>query len=230
MENDIRLTEIDKKEVLRYLGYKNQSMTSYIEKLIDECIKETLNLVKPRYVIQYGNLEFLDNNIRVKDTNLILEGNDIKKLLKNSKKAAFMAVTIGYEIENKIKLYEKTELTRALILDSCATTAVEKICDILEERIKNEALKENLDITFRYSPGYGDLTLDVQGMFLAVLNAQKRIGLTVSEKNILIPRKSVTAIIGFTNKKQLISDNKCKNCKNYKTCTFRKEGENKCSL
>lgn len=72
----------------------------------------------------------------------------------------------------------------------------------------------NKDITFRYSPGYGDLPLDVQSSFLRALDAQKKIGLTVSENNLLFPRKSVTAIIGIINSG---SKKKIKSCKNVLT-------------
>ena len=40
-----------------------------------------------------------------------------------------MAATIGNDIERKTRLYEKTNLTKALIFDACATTAIESVCD-----------------------------------------------------------------------------------------------------
>jgi len=58
-------------------------------------------------------------------------------------------------------------------------------------------------------------------------------GLTVSDGHILIPSKSVTAIIGFedksikkpTGKVQKRADNeKCKTCLRYKNCIYLQEG------
>ena len=57
------------------------------------------------------------------------------------------------------------------------------------------------------------------------LDAQKRIGLTVSENNLLFPRKSVTAIIGIVNSKIEKKRKSCNECSNYKNCNFRREGE-----
>ena len=136
-----------------------------------------------------------------------------------------MAVTLGNDIEKKTRLYERINLTRALIIDACATTAVEEVCDIIEEKIRQEAQSKGMNITFRYSPGYGDLSLDIQNDFLRVLEAQKKIGLTVSENNILFPRKSVTAVIGIVSKETKINKKTCENCSNYKNCSFRREGE-----
>ena len=83
-----------------------------------------------------------------------------------------------------------------------------------------------MNITFRYSPGYGDLPLDIQKNFLNVLDAQKKIGLTTSENFLLFPRKSVTAIIGIINKNIKIKERNCQECNNYKNCSFRRKGEN----
>ena len=83
-----------------------------------------------------------------------------------------------------------------------------------------------MGITFRYSPGYGDLPLDIQRSFLSVLDTQKKIGLTASENNLLFPRKSVTAIIGIIDKNIKIKKRSCIECSNYENCSFRRKGEN----
>lgn len=217
---------INKNEVLRYLGYKGQIIDEKIMSTIDECINEVKKIITPRVMYEYKDIKIINEGVKILGTNLLLTGNDIRNHLSNSKKCVLMAVTIGNDIERKTRLYEKTNLTKALILDSCATTAVEEVCDIVEEEVRKKAENNSMDITFRYSPGYGDLPLDVQSSFLRTLDAQKKIGLTVSENNILFPRKSVTAIIGIVEKG--INNKKkksCKECSNYENCSFRREGE-----
>lgn len=218
--------DINKEEVLRYLGYKGQDIDRNINAEIDECRKEIKNIIMPRVVYSYKEIRQSNEGVEVINTNLILEGKDIHEHLKNSKQCALMAVTLGNEIERKTRLYEKTNLTKAIILDACATTAVEEICDIVESDIRKKVIQEGMDITFRYSPGYGDLPLDVQNSFLRALDAQKKIGLTVSENNLLFPRKSVTAIIGIIDNGIEKKRKSCKECNNYEKCSFRREGEN----
>lgn len=121
------------------------------------------------------------------------------------------------------------KLTKALILDACATTAVEEVCDAVENVVKENAAANGCSITFRYSPGYGDLPLEVQNSFLRALDAQKKIGLTVSENNLLFPRKSVTAIIGIFEGEIEKKKRTCKECNNYGNCNFRREDES-CGL
>ncbi len=223
---DVFELEINKEEVLRYLGYKGQDMNENMTAMIENCRVEIKTIIIPRVVYIYKDIKLSDDGVEVITTNLILKGKDIKEHLKNSKECVLMAVTLGNEIERKTRLYEKSDLTKALILDACATTAVEEVCDIVENRIKEKANLSGMDITFRYSPGYGDLPLDVQNNFLRALDAQKKIGLTVSENSLLFPRKSVTAIIGIVNSGIKNKIKSCEECSNYENCSFRREGEN----
>lgn len=216
---------ISKDEVLRYLGHKGQIIDEKIMTIIDECIREVKEIITPRVIYEYKDIKIINEGVEILGTNLLLTGKDIRKLLSNSKKCVLMAVTIGNDIERKTRLYEKTNLTKALILDSCATTAVEEVCDKLEEAVRKKAENDSMDITFRYSPGYGDLPLDVQSSFLRALDAQKKIGLTVSENDLLFPRKSVTAIIGIVEQGINKKKKSCKECSNYENCSFRREGE-----
>ena len=215
---------IPKKEVLRYLGHKNQEINGNIDRLIDETIEEAKELIAPKKVVARYRITIKDTGVYLDNTNLVLTGEDIKNHLKYSKDIYIMAVTLGSVIEKKIAYYEKIDLTKAIILDSCATTAVEEFCNYIEEDIKKIAENENMGITFRYSPGYGDLPIDIQKVFLDTLNATKVIGLTVSRHNLLMPRKSVTAIIGLIPKDKELNKRTCEVCSNYENCKFRKEG------
>lgn len=215
---------IPKDEVLRYLGYKKQEIEESLDKLINETIEESKELLLPKFVYGSYKNKLQENGVLLEGTNLVFQGEDIKEHLKYSNEVAVMAVTIGSKIETRIKFYEKSNLTKALILDSCATTAVEEVCDQIEEYIKMEANKKDLSITFRYSPGYGDLPLTIQGEVISVLKADKTIGLTASAHHLLFPRKSVTAIIGLIPMGREIKEKGCETCKNYETCGFRREG------
>lgn len=201
-----------------------QEIDSELDSLIDTTIEESKSLIAPKYVLGEYKTVIGENKVELEGTNLILLGNDIREHLLNAQSTVIMAVTLGSIIEKKIALYEKTNLTKALILDSCATTAVEEVCDIIEEYVKKEARNKGLGITFRYSPGYGDLPLSVQKDFIKTLSADKRIGLTTSNHYLLFPRKSVTAIIGLIPEEMESKKRTCEVCKNYENCSFRREG------
>lgn len=222
---------IDKKEVLRYLGYRGQYIDKNMNKLIDECIEETEEVVQENFLYNVFPIIKKEEGIEIKGTNIVLKGKDIENHLCNAKSCAVMAATIGGIVEKNIRYYGRVNLTKAAILDACATAAVEVLCDKVEGNIKSFAYKQGLFITHRYSPGYGDFNIEVQRDILRVLVSYK-IGLTCTDNFILMPRKSVTALIGIGDKefnKKEIEDKEfnkkghCKNCSNYKSCIYRKD-------
>ena len=217
--------KIDKNEVLRYLGHKNQDIDKELNELIDLCIKEIKETARPLYTYKVFDLEKTKEGISVVGTNLVLKGKDIFKHLKDAKECAIMAATLGITVDNKIRIMEKTNMTKSVILDSCATEFIEKVCDKAEGEIIELAKSKNYKTNFRYGPGYGDLPIDIQGEIIRILNANKAIGLTTTDTSILIPRKSVTAIIGFLDKDAEVSkERNCATCNLRKTCNFRREG------
>lgn len=222
MLNDIK---IETKEVLRYLGYNNQELDEITKNNIKESkilVKQNTNL---RYIIKRYKIESVAEGIILKETNFILKGNDIRKHLDLCDECILLAVTLGQDFEKLVRLYEKKQLSKSIVIDSCGTTAIEEACDLLEKSIEEDMKKENKYITTRYSPGYGDLPIEIQNEFVNLLNCQREIGLTCSENNILIPRKSVTAIIGVAKKNINKSLKKCGSCLKNKDCLYKRKGD-----
>lgn len=222
----MNILQIDKKEVLRYLGHKNQDIDEELDNLIELSIKEIREMSKPLYTYKVFDVETTDDEeISVLETNLVLKGKDIYKHLKDAKRCAIMAATLGVVIDNKIRITSKIDMTKSFILDACATEMIEKVCDKAEGEIIEQAKSEGFKTNFRYSPGYGDLPIDIQGEVISILNANKTIGLTTTPTSILIPRKSVTAIVGFLEPDAKVGKKKnCGTCNLRKTCNFRREG------
>lgn len=218
----------NKDEVLRYLGYKNQVLDKVTNALIDELMDEMRSLIKARYVYKFFNIRKEKDRICILNSNFSIAGEDIRKHLDKSEVCILMAATLGNSVDEKIRYYEKISMTKALILDACATTAIEELCDRICEELEEVVQNENNTLTSRYSPGYGDLPIDIQKKFLAMLSAEKSIGLTASSNSILIPRKSVTAIVGVVKRENnSIKKISCLQCNKYSNCMFRK-GDDRC--
>ncbi|MGL5574072.1 MAG: vitamin B12 dependent-methionine synthase activation domain-containing protein, partial [Sarcina sp.] len=205
---------IDRDEVLRYLGYKGQEVDEALSNLLDESIKEVKEKVIPKILFETYEIERKNDVINIIGTKLKLIGKDIASCLENCDKVVLMAVTLGNEIEKMIRLTQRRDMTKTVILDSIATTYVEAVCDKIEDEIYEDCKKDGKSLSFRYSPGYGDLPLRVQGEFLDTLNARRLIGLNLTDTNLLIPRKSVTAILGIKNEESKRFKRTCENCLN----------------
>ena len=216
------MVEIKKDEVLRYLGYNNQDLDEKISTQIDMGIEEIKVITKERFTYDIFEIQMNDDIIKLSNSDLIFSGKDIKNHLKECSKCAVMAVTLGVEVDRKIMTYSKMDLMKSLILDACGTTAIETVCDKVESEIREIAKGEGFNITSRYSPGYGDFSLNIQLEILRNLDAYRKIGLSTTNNFILLPRKSVTAIIGLHNEEEIQEKKKCTVCKNI-NCNFRKE-------
>jgi hypothetical protein len=215
--------KIETIEVLRYLGYKNQKVDKNIINLIEECSQEVIGISKKNVVYEIFNIQRKNEEVFLLGSTLVLKDTDITNHLIGSKKCLIMAATLGIKVDSKIAYYSKFNITKGLIMDACATAAIESLCDEFQVQIKESALVDNLNITNRYSPGYGNFSIENQRNILNILNAYKKIGLSVTESSIMLPRKSVTALIGLG---EIVNPNhayKCNNCKN-EDCNFRKDG------
>ncbi|MGL6106338.1 vitamin B12 dependent-methionine synthase activation domain-containing protein [Romboutsia sp.] len=226
----INRVDINRDEVLRYLEYKGQEISGNLEKVIDECIKTTIEKINPRYILRvYPILKKCEANeykIILQGTNLVIKSKDIYNLLYECNECIVMAATLGIDIEKEIRKNSYCELTKSIIIDACATTAIEAICDLIQHKAKEVLNNKNNYMTNRYSPGYGDLPLHINSNIINILNASKEIGLTITGKDIMIPRKSVTAIIGISKNKLKNNSVKCLGCSKYETCKYKKGDEN----
>jgi hypothetical protein len=217
--------EIDRKEVLRYLGHRNQEVGERLEGLVVECIAELKGIAAFKYICRNFCITSRAGSVSLENGLFELPGKAILKHLSASGSCILMAATLGSEVDRKIRYYEKIDLTKALILDACATAYIEAVCDRICDDIKKEDLSDGEHLTFRFSPGYGDLPIEIQKRFLEVLDAGKRIGLTASSTNILLPRKSVTAVMGIAVENCGSSKSGCAVCSKSKECTYNRMGD-----
>ena len=218
--------EIDKKEVLRYLGHKGQEYNKKIDELIDKSIEEIKKISKPKYTYNIFNIDYAEEELILKECNLYLTGNSIKGHLAGCEKAVVIGATLGINVDNEIRKAEASTMLKAYILDACGTEMIEKICDEVEKEIQLSAKKDRFSATPRFSPGYGDLPIETQIPIGRILDTSRKIGLTITNNSLMIPRKSVTAIIGLGKNINTTKEKNCENCLMNKNCNFRKEGKN----
>ena len=128
------------------------------------------------------------------------------------------------EAEVLIRRAGLTSPTRALILDACASAACEAACDAVQELVEQQLQAEGIHFTDRFSPGYGDLPLEVQRPLLAFLDGQRMCGITLTDTFLMTPRKSVTALFGLSARPWGKRARGCAFCSMNQNCSFRKAG------
>lgn len=218
----IEFDKVNTDEALRYMGYKNNIDIDNIIPIIKKCEENLINAAKGRYCYKIFDICRENDKLWLSGTSLILEGKDIFKHLEGCNKAVLMACTITEKVDRLINMLNISDMSSALITDALASALIEQLCNKVEEIIKNELDIKNM--TWRFSPGYGDLPIEIQREFIKTINADKQIGLTVTPSNILIPRKSVTAIIGISDSPVPKGKRGCAICNMAKNCQYRKRG------
>lgn len=229
VEVTMYLLSINKEEVYRYLGMNPQMVDEQTEQDILEVTAILKEKAVPRFCYQIFYLE-KESDLVVKGTNLHFSSKDINKLLEESQQCILMAVTLGQEVDQLLRKYQLMNLSKAVIMDVCASSMIEDFCNQVETEIGKTLLDKHIYFTDRFSPGYGDLSIDIQPTFLRVLDAQRKIGLHVTNTGIMIPRKSITAIIGISKKPQKRNHKSCEICSLSKQCPYKKEEFKSCNI
>ncbi len=199
-------------EALRYLGYRGHEPDAATAELLEKGYAELAAAAVPKYCCRLA-----DKN----DVPDLLKGEAIKKHLAKSGRVIFFAATLGSAADAVIRRAEITNMAYALVLDALASAMTEEFCDKAENEMKT---KFPGSFTWRFSPGYGDYPIELQPDMIRFLNADKLIGLTATESNILIPRKSVTAVIGVSDGEQDKALRGCAVCGMRENCRYRKDG------
>jgi hypothetical protein len=156
-----------------------------------------------------------------KDVSAKDEGND--PTVDDSMTRVVLSIcTIGPELEARVSEYSGgSELARALVLDAAGSSLAEAVCDYANERICEMTALRPLYAAPRISPGYGRWSVEEQDMIFGLLPADS-IGVTLTKSYMMIPRKSVSFAVKFTEKKpddQALSP--CTRCRR-KECEFRR--------
>ena len=189
----ITITQLNTDEVLRYMGCPPEKADRALRDQVETCVRELLGVVRPRWSWRMVEVVLEEGGVRL-EGGLLLPGEDLKAHLAGCGRAVLFCATLGAEADGLIRRAERLDMAKALTLDCCASAAVEEVCDQIEAELQGKF--PGCSFPFRYSPGYGDLTLEVQGPLLDLLDAPRRAGLCVTSSNLLTPRKSVTAILG----------------------------------
>lgn len=211
------LEKLNRSEAIRYLGGAGIQMNDQMEVLMDECEKMVLEIAAPKFL--YIELDL--------PCDTIMGGRDIANHLDGCEKAILMCATLGAEIDKLIRISQISDMAKAVVLDSFASVAVEQVCNKVDEIIAEKY--DGYYMTFRFSLGYGDYPISLQQDFLRMLDAPRKIGLTTNENFLLMPTKSVTAVMGLSKNPIERKKRGCAICNMRGKCRFRKNGEH-CGL
>lgn len=215
-DRDIRI-----REAVRYLGYGRKEADGQTLDLIREALEVLDGIGEKRIVWQRKPVSFPGEDW-IETEGMKVRSHGLARNLKGCGEMILLAATLGAQVDLLLRKYSRTDMTRAVILQACAAADLEEYLDSWQEKMKEELELEGLYPRPRFSPGYGDFSIQHQKELLRLLEAPKRIGLTMTEGCMLTPTKSVTAVMGLSAEKIPCRRQGCEACQ--KTdCPYRRQ-------
>ena len=176
----------DRSECLRYL--RAPQADERLEALLDSCLDELAGQLSPRLCYRVCSASDAEVAfLRESGSRALAER------LAGCSHVLVLAATLGVGIDRLIARYTSLSPARALCLQAIGCERIEAVCDSFceEWRLRGFVLRA------RFSPGYGDLALELQRDIFAYLDCPTRIGLYLRDSLLMTPTKSVTAIVGI---------------------------------
>ncbi len=197
------------KEALRYMGYKRSGIDEESIANTEASMKELEGFVRPKYTYKVVDISIDKETNAIDFSCFNVSSKNLSRNLGDCQKAVVFAATLGTNADLLIRRYAKSSITKSVVVNACASALIEEVCDNAQKQIE-----EQIEGYFRprFSPGYGDFDLKHQTDIINLLNAEKAIGLTLSDTLVLLPEKSVTAVMGISGKFENCHKSGCEVC------------------
>ena len=197
MKNEIFVREyslppFDRSEILRYAGARSDAPS--VVELMESCLDEADRVFS-------GRVCYSEYPVRLCEGRLDLgfcktDSKGLCKALEGCDSVILFAATVGVGVDRLIARYSLVSPARSLMLQAIGTERAEALCDLFCREIAEEKAAEGAVTRPRFSPGYGDLPLELQRNIFAALDCPRHIGVSLGESLLMSPSKSVTAIVG----------------------------------
>ena len=220
---DLSSIRIDKNNIYKALGMKEENSDEHISLLIDQYIDKSKKLGKPCIAFSIFENPGFDR----KKGELYLNGltfslgKQVVAFLSKSSRIIIFTVTCGDGIEKFSKnLVKEGHMLEGLVVDIIGSELAEELAEYLYQKVEQTVGKENLKITNRYSPGYCNWPVsDQQNLF--ALMSDNNCGIQLNSSSLMLPIKSVSGMIGIGREVKKLAY-KCQLCYDV-NCIMRRE-------
>ena len=199
---------LDPREIARYLGIRGKALDPQGAAWADQCQGELAQAVTPRHLGRRLPLTLFQGQSR-----------DLDHHLRHCREGILYAVTLGPEADRLLRRWSAQSMAKAAVGQAVCAAWLDELCAAYCATLE-QGLAPGEYLTPPFSPGYGDWDLAAQQTVLDRLQAPKRLGLSLTGGGMLVPEKSVTALVGISDRPEEACGQKCMRCR--KTdCPFR---------
>lgn len=215
--------KIPEKEVRRYMGLRGPvDISPDTDAMIKKAIGALEKDCSPKYVSRAFPVTVEGNEVRFAD--VVIKSRSLARNLAGCTQCVLFAATAGHFCDMLVKRASVTSSAYASCCQAAGAAAIEAYCDLINDKIKDEYEAKGLFARPRFSPGYGDLPLENQKDWFRLLDITRNTGIELTGSLLMVPTKSVTAIIGLSPDRLPCVRQGCESCTMSSACTFsRKE-------
>jgi len=217
---------ISEDAVYRRLGYTERKRPRpAIASMVGDVLPEALEMLQPTFWCKAVDIERIRRPKVTLSSDIVftLTSDVLCRALAPCQQAVCFVCSIGPKLEDRVAvLMGRGETLKASILDAIGSEATEKVADYVEAKVKREAESVGAGVTLRYSPGYCDWDITQQRKLFKIFEPDD-IGVSLTEECLMIPQKSVSAIVGVGwGDKRLIAMSPCRHCEKKGDCEHRR--------
>lgn len=188
--------QVGRAEVLRYMRMGGAEPDAVLSERLARVEREVLAACRPASYWRLEPLSFGPGPGDLRIGPLAVRSCALARTLRGCRHAFLFCATLGAGVDALLRRYSQTSGADALMAQAVATAAVEAWCDECQAKLLAEPAVAGESLRPRFSPGYGDLPLETQRPLLQVLDSARRAGIVLTETLLMVPSKSVSAVIG----------------------------------
>lgn len=212
--------EVNRREIYRYLGYGSHTPDEHTVELVEKCISELEKCISPRsFYRNYPMKVTEDGTIDIGC--MQIQSRNLLKNIEGCEELILFAASLGTGPDFLIERYKRISMSRAVIVQAAAAAMIEAYCNEVNEIVRREYTAKGMFLRPRFSPGYGDFPLETQREIDDILKLEKTVGITLTDSCLMLPSKSVTAVIGAGRERVECEPSGCESC-GKTNCAYRR--------
>lgn len=187
---------LDRAEVARLLGYGGRAPEGDAAAMVESCVAEVESALACRACRVRAEVSALGGD-GVRLGPLEVRSAALARHLEGCGEAFVFVATVGGGVDRLLAKYGRLSAARAAAVQAAGAVAIEAWCDRLCDGWAKK-LGPAAALRPRFSPGYGGWALEEgqRGLF-SWLEPGKRIGVGLTDGCLMVPSKSVSAVVGI---------------------------------
>lgn len=188
------LQTLDAAQVKDYASQRGA--TDLTEEMVQEACQKVMDLAKPQGICQQGFYDTTSHMVLC-DMPFTLNSPTVRQRMDEAPIALMYAVSLGEDIEKEVdSLFMNKEITKGLALDSALAVATATYTKQLVDTLNEAGAGKGYKAAWVLNPGTGDWPAGQMSDIAKAVHAEK-IGVSLLPSGMLMPRKTVTGIIGL---------------------------------